>query len=206
MNKSELRKIYLQKRRELDPKDFALKTNDITSAFSALDLSSVYYLHLFYPIIGKAELSTLKIAAFVRLEYPQINLVLSKSNFTDHSLNHIIWTEDTPLAVNNYGITEPESGVEVHPKQIDLVLIPLLVFDLQGYRVGYGKGFYDRFLSQCRPDTKKIGLSFFDPINQIKDIDPYDVKMDLCITPEKIWDFKAGNYSGLKSSSTKTGQ
>jgi 5-formyltetrahydrofolate cyclo-ligase len=72
---------------------------------------------------------------------------------------------------------------------IDLVFIPLLACDLQGNRVGYGKGFYDRFLSKCRYDVKKIGLSFFDPVDKIEDVNVFDIPLDECITPKKTWVF-----------------
>jgi len=69
---------------------------------------------------------------------------------------------------------------------IDAVLIPLLAFDNQGFRVGYGGGFYDRFLPACRPEALKVGLSFFDPVDVIEDKDQYDIPMDYCVTPTEI--------------------
>jgi 5-formyltetrahydrofolate cyclo-ligase len=69
------------------------------------------------------------------------------------------------------------------------VLIPLLAFDRQGFRVGYGKGFYDRFLSLLSQKTIKIGLSNFAPVERIEDINKYDVKMDFCVTTEQVWHF-----------------
>ena len=79
------------------------------------------------------------------------------------------------------------SELRIQNSKIDLVLIPLLCFDKKGYRVGYGKGYYDRFLAECRPDVMKIGLSIFEPVDEISDVDEFDVKMDYCITPNKIW-------------------
>lgn len=70
-----------------------------------------------------------------------------------------------------------------------MVLIPLLAFDKKGYRVGYGKGFYDRFLADCRPDVVKVGLSVFEPIDEIADLNEFDIKMDFCITPNRVWQF-----------------
>jgi 5-formyltetrahydrofolate cyclo-ligase len=87
------------------------------------------------------------------------------------------------------GIPEPVQGELIPDEQIDLVFVPLLAFDKKGNRVGYGKGFYDRFLAQCRPNTQKMGLSFFCPIDEISDVDPWDVKLDSCICPDKIWTF-----------------
>jgi 5-formyltetrahydrofolate cyclo-ligase len=95
------------------------------------------------------------------------------------------------LGRNKYDIPEPIHGKIVPALEIDAVFIPLLGFDVNGNRVGYGKGFYDRFLSECRPDVVKIGLSFFDPVEKINDLNKYDIPLDLCITPGKIWDFRS---------------
>ena len=75
------------------------------------------------------------------------------------------------------------------PAEIDLVIVPLLCFDKKGNRVGYGKGYYDRFLKQCRKDCIKIGFSYFDPIDQVEDINKFDVKLDYGITPDAIYQF-----------------
>jgi len=77
----------------------------------------------------------------------------------------------------------------VNDAEIDMVLVPLLCFDRQGHRVGYNKGFYDKFLKRCRPDCLKIGLGYFPPEAAIDDISSFDVKLDHCITPESIFDF-----------------
>mgnify|MGYP003575184065 FL=1 len=92
--------------------------------------------------------------------------------------------------MNEWGITEPVSGVEVLPEQLDIVLIPLLVYDKKGNRVGYGKGFYDRFLSECRSDAMKVGLSFFEPVDLISDANELDIPLDACISPKGIFTFK----------------
>jgi 5-formyltetrahydrofolate cyclo-ligase len=70
-----------------------------------------------------------------------------------------------------------------------MILLPLLAFDEKGYRVGYGKGFYDRYLSRCRLDILKVGLSMEAPMAEIGDTDAYDMRMDYCVTPEKVWEF-----------------
>ena len=81
------------------------------------------------------------------------------------------------------------SGEITEPDEIDLVLVPLLAFDQEGYRVGYGKGYYDKFLSQCREDVIKIGLSFFEPVDAISDINQFDMSLNYCVTPQQVYDF-----------------
>lgn len=189
MNKSALRKLYLEKRRELSPEEMEIRTLSVVWNFSGLNFGSVRYLHMFYPIVGKLEFNSLVLANWIRNIRPGINLVLSKSNFENHTLFHFLWETDTPLAINQFGITEPESGVAVSPDLLDMVVVPLLAFDKKGHRVGYGKGFYDRFLSECRPDVQKIGVSCFPPVEEISDVSEFDVPLDACVTPEMIWRF-----------------
>jgi 5-formyltetrahydrofolate cyclo-ligase len=75
-------------------------------------------------------------------------------------------------------------------EKIDAIIVPLLCFDARGFRVGYGKGFYDKFLSECRTDCLKIGFSYFAPVAEISDAQDFDVKLDYCITPEEIFDWR----------------
>ncbi len=86
---------------------------------------------------------------------------------------------------NKWGIREPDGEQTAAPSELDIVLVPLLAFDAQGHRVGYGKGYYDRLLAECRPDCLKIGLSAFAAEERIDDIHPLDVRLDLCLTPDE---------------------
>ena len=88
---------------------------------------------------------------------------------------------------NNY--KEPYNNIFNDPEEIDLILVPLLAFDTYGYRVGYGKGYYDKFLKECREDLVKIGFSYFDPVDVIDDINAFDVKLTYCITPNANFTF-----------------
>ena len=90
---------------------------------------------------------------------------------------------------NEISILEPVESEIIEPQDIDLVLVPMLVCDIKGNRVGYGKGYYDRYLSRCRPGCVKVGLSYFDPVVNIKDADEFDVPLDFCITPQKAYVF-----------------
>ncbi|MBV9241520.1 MAG: 5-formyltetrahydrofolate cyclo-ligase, partial [Acidobacteria bacterium] len=93
------------------------------------------------------------------------------------------------LVENKWGIREPDGEQTASPDEFDIVLVPLLAFDSFGHRVGYGKGYYDRFLSLCRPDCLKIGLCAFAAETKIEDIHPGDIKLDLCLTPDEGFAF-----------------
>lgn len=191
VDKASLRKIYLEKRSRFAPSELEEASEKIAAHFAQLSFQGIKYIHTFYPIVGKFEVDSLKIAEWLRKNHPEIKLVLSKTNYTGCSLTHYIWEEGTPLAMNSWGITEPENGRTVSPELLDIVLVPLLVVDKQGNRAGYGKGFYDRFLVQCRPDVQKIGLSYFEPVDKISDVNEFDIPLDVCITSEKIWRFQS---------------
>ncbi len=108
------------------------------------------------------------------------------------AMEHYLWNDETKLVTNRWGIQEPdpETSQPIKIQSIDSILIPLLAFDKKGSRVGYGGGYYDRFLPQCRPDALKIGLSFFEPIEEVEDVADWDVKLDVCVTPTVVyhWD------------------
>ena len=87
------------------------------------------------------------------------------------------------------GIPEPVDGLEVPASKLDVVFVPLLAFDKKGHRVGYGGGFYDRFLKSCKKDVLKIGLSFFLPELEIEDIHSDDIPLDFCVTPGEVFRF-----------------
>ena len=97
--------------------------------------------------------------------------------------------DDVILGLNKYGIPEPKNGKKIKNNLIDVVFVPLLSYDKKGNRVGYGKGFYDRFLSNLSIKTIKIGLSLYEPENYIEGIDENDIKIDYCVTPNKIFSF-----------------
>lgn len=89
------------------------------------------------------------------------------------------------IQTNKYGIPEPSEGQTVSTDRIDVVIVPLLVADKNGHRVGYGGGFYDRFLSTCRDDTLKVGLSFFPPVSTpVSDVDLHDISLDALVSPD----------------------
>lgn len=105
------------------------------------------------------------------------------------NLQAIAIDESTTFILNKYGIEEPEEGSVMSASEIDLAFIPLLAFDQRGFRVGYGKGYYDKFLSAARADLLKIGFSFYEPEKSIDDITSFDIPLDICITPFKTYHF-----------------
>lgn len=188
MQKQDLRKEFLQKRKALTEQEvegFSKKIHDWF--FRSIPVHAYTTIHTFLPIKHHNEIDTWLIINTLQKDFAT-NIVIPKSH-EDGRMTHYLLTKETVFEENKWKIPEPISNLQFPVSQIDLVLIPLLCFDKRGYRVGYGKGYYDRFLTDCRPDVLKIGLSIFEPIEQIKDINAYDISLDFCITPNKIWSF-----------------
>jgi 5-formyltetrahydrofolate cyclo-ligase len=105
-------------------------------------------------------------------------------------MRHFLLTENTVIKPNKYGIPEPAgNGIEINPMQLDVVVVPLLGCDLNGNRLGYGGGFYDRFLAQCKPDCLKIGLDFYPPLDTKLPSESTDVRLDMLVWPEGVRSF-----------------
>ncbi len=187
--KSELRTLFREKRLTLATNEFHALNAELLVRVKQVDFRKFSTVHLFLPIQGNHEPDTYKIADWLKTTYPTIRLAISKSDASTRRMHHVCWDEQTVLQTNRWGIPEPQNGIPVLSNEIDAIFVPLLAFDKQGNRVGYGKGFYDRFLSECRTDAYKIGLSLFDATDAICDVDEYDVPLDTCITPERIWVF-----------------
>ena len=186
MNKSILRKEALAKRNALTEHHLAELNESLLAQFKTLDFSTINTLHIFLPIIAKKEPNTFLLIEWLQENHPEIQIIVPKANFDTNLMHNYVFTKKTKLINNQYHIPEPKDGAEFLEKP-DVVIIPLLAFDKKGYRVGYGKGFYDRFLQNI--NTQKIGLSFFIFTEQIIDVHLNDICLDKCITPEQIYTF-----------------
>ncbi|MEE2802776.1 MAG: 5-formyltetrahydrofolate cyclo-ligase [Bacteroidota bacterium] len=185
MNKAQLRKLYKKKRLSLSKDEVQHKSVQIANNLLQLDIWHYDYYHLFLPIKKWNEVDTRPIMNILMSK--DKNIVISHSDFDSIQMINILLEEQTVIKENNYGIPEPINGERISDHLMDVVFVPLLITDEKGYRVGYGKGFYDRFLANCRPNVLKIGISFFEPINEIEDVHEMDVTLDMVVTPEKIY-------------------
>ena len=187
MNKKDLRLEYKAKRQQLSAQEAQEKSLAIVNQLLLLPIWNHTYFHIFLPIVEMKEVDTEFILHLLSGKDKEI--VVSRSDFETRQMTHILLTENTKIKKNQYNIPEPVNGLEVPAKTIEVVFVPLLAFDIYGNRVGYGKGFYDQFLSECKPETVKIGLSFFAAVDAVHDVFESDIKLDYCVTPEKIYTF-----------------
>lgn len=189
MNKDQIRKIYLQKRVGLSDAEFQRLNKQLTDAFfSSVDLSTVNVLHTFLPIEKQKEVNTWMIIDRIKKNFPHIKIAIPRINNQSSTLENFYYESPDQLEKNTWGIMEPKQGIPTPIDKIDLVLVPLLGFDRKGNRVGYGRGFYDKFLSTI--NCRKVGLSFFAPVKLIEGMSPQDVPIDAAATPEGFFNLK----------------
>ncbi len=183
MTKEELRKLYKEKRKNLgsDEKKIA-SIGVMAQLLEHIQPNST--VAIFLPIKRHNELDITPLLTLSHFKW-----VVSKSGFESGEMQFYVYEGENQLEENEWGIPEPKSGQKVTPDEIDLIIVPMLVCDTNGHRVGYGKGFYDRFLPLCREDCKKIGVNFFAPVEQIEDSYKGDVEIDALITPQQFYQF-----------------
>lgn len=188
MNKTALRIEYKKKRNELSPAHKLRLDDLLLMQFQQINFSGVQSFMTYWPMQHQVEPNTHLFSSYLRHMIPGLNILYPKVNGKD-TMDAILIDENTVYETSNWGITEPESGSVFAPLNIDMILVPLLVFDRQGYRLGYGKGYYDRFLAQCREDAVVVGLSYFDPIGAIADTHEFDIPLTIGLTPQHIYEF-----------------
>ncbi len=187
MTKKALRLKYKKLRQNLVENDVDERSLLIANQVLTMNIWNNSYFHVFLPIKTQNEVNTEFILHILQGKDKEI--IVSKSNFETIEMKHFLLTDSTKIKTNEYNIPEPISGLEVAVKNIEVVFVPLLAFDNQGNRIGYGKGFYDKFLSECEPKTIKIGLSFFEPDATFNEVCQNDIKLDYCVTPTNIFEF-----------------
>lgn len=189
MLKSIARKIFIQKRKETTAQQQQKWDDLILVRFQGLALENINTVFT-YASMG-AEVNTDAIVDYMLFRNPGMQIAYPVCDFASYTMQAVIAMPGTLFVLNRYGTPEPElHGAQIiAPESIDLIIIPLLCFDKDGYRVGYGKGFYDKYLAHTRQDVIKVGLSYYEPIDKIEDRHEFDVPLDYCITPERMYEF-----------------
>lgn len=190
MLKADIRRAFLTRRRALSEAEVQRRSALLTQQFlSSFPVAEWRWLHIFLPIPQQHEPDTWRLIHHLWAEVPSLQVAVPVVQADGQTLRHYHLTPATELVANKWGIPEPVGATEMPSTDFDAVLVPLLACDQNGHRVGYGKGFYDRFLAQCRPDAQRIGFSFEAPITTITDVAPTDQALTACVTPEQVWRF-----------------
>lgn len=190
MTKIELRQQYKKKRAALTQAERLYRDSLLLIQFQQIMLPQATRVLLnYWPLVTQFEINTHLISDYLQCRLPALQMAYPVINRGNNHMQLIQTNEETLFKKNAYGIQEPQGGTEVEPESIDIALVPLLLFDEQGHRVGYGKGFYDRLLTNCRADCLTVGLSYFDPIAKIADVDEFDVPLSIVVTPDSLYEF-----------------
>ncbi len=185
--KADLRARSLEARGNLTPAEVGALSGLIAERFfNEVGVEGVGSLHTFIRIAKFNEFDTSMIYFRLWRDHPEI--MTSAPRLESGALAAVPFGPETDMIESGWGIREP-AGEQIDPQTIDLVVVPLLCFDEKGHRVGYGKGYYDRFLSRCRPDCRKVGVSLLPPVDEIEDIHGGDVALDAVVTPDKVFFF-----------------
>jgi len=187
-SKKVLRKVFLEKRLFLSEEEYLHRNTLLQSSIANhIDFKKFQCLHTFLSIASKKEVLTQPIIGQALAQNPNISVLVSKT-LPGNKLSHYLYNQDTKIVINNWGIPEPSEADPISPAEVDLVLVPLITFDRLGHRIGYGKGYYDRFLKTI-PHARKVGLSLAPTLDLIPFSDVMDVRLDSCITPFKVYEF-----------------
>lgn len=186
MLKSVLRKEALKWRNNLAEAEFNALCDALLVQFEKLDFTHIGSIHVFLPIVKNKEPNTFLFIDWLQKTHPEVQIVVSRSNFEHYTMSSHPYLGKNDLQENRYSIPEPKTE-QLFTAKIDMVLVPLLAFDKKGYRVGYGKGFYDRFLTNSK--AVKVGVSLVDAVDCIVDVHSDDIKLDYCISPKQIYSF-----------------
>ena len=186
--KNELRQDYRQLRKQLSGDEVNDLSRKITTQLGSWleGHEGLTHFHLFFPISKFKEVNTFYIQQL--LEQQGKTLFTSQVNREEDRLDTLQLPPDAAFFLDEWGIPVPQESVRVTATKIQVVFVPLLAYDKSGHRLGFGKGFYDRFLASLEQPVLKVGLSFFTPEEAIP-VEPHDIPLDYCITPEQILKF-----------------
>lgn len=189
MLKADLRKRYLEKRKAITTSQKNKWEDLLLIQFQKLGLPIPNNLLTYAPLANTNEYDPHLVEKYAAFKNPELQLIYPKIKEDFATLECLLTTEETYFELNKWGIAEPASGDKIPITKIEMVFVPLLCFDLLGTRVGYGKGFYDKLLAGASNNTVKIGFSFFNPIIELGSVESFDIPLDYCLTPEKIYSF-----------------
>lgn len=187
MNKKALRALYRQKRATIPAEQQAQLSQQIAEQTLRLPIWDKQVFHSFLSIPSFGEVDTEPLIHL--LQERGKTLVVSRTVMETVRMEHFLYDPTQIQADNKWHIPEPQGGIPVKSEEIEVVFVPLLAYDTAGNRIGYGKGFYDNFLAECKTETLKIGLSFFPAEPLIEDVREDDIPLDYVVTPEGIFKF-----------------
>ncbi|TAD94151.1 MAG: 5-formyltetrahydrofolate cyclo-ligase [Bacteroidetes bacterium] len=190
MTKQAARTYFLQQRMALTlPQQHALMAA-MLGQFEQLPIEGACSMVLSYRSLAKRhEVPVAFFEAALSDRFPEAQICYPAANFDTGSMQAYLDDDATVWQTVRFGIEQPIAGQTIDAERLDLIFVPLLAFDKQGNRVGYGKGFYDQYLATCRPNVITVGFSFFESLPAVLDIQAHDVPLKYCVTPQALYEF-----------------
>ena len=184
MDKNTLRNTYREKRNALNTKEVLFFSKQITNqVLQYLDNINFKNLHIFLSIAKNNEIQTSELINHLST-ICQLHTSITKGNILEH-----VELQEGEYTLGKWNIPIPPTPhVSTNLSDIDIVFVPLLICDIYGNRIGYGKGYYDAFLAQLPKNCLKIGLNFFEPVEKVES-ESHDIPLDILITPNKVHTF-----------------
>jgi len=176
--KNKIRKKLLEARQSIPTLEVLEKSNIILSKLSSLSLFQKARKILCYISFDNEVYTHGFIKKYAKEKEMYVPVVKGKEIIPSLIKE---WQE---LRTGAYGILEPSEIKAIEPEKIEMAIIPGIAFDIHGYRLGYGKGYFDRLLKKT--NAFKIGIAFDFQILENVPHEGHDVRMDAIITEKRI--------------------
>lgn len=186
ITKSLFRKNILHYRRLLESGEYVLRNEEMILGLKGfLKATPFKTIHVFLPIARNKEPDITPL--FPWLWDSKKRILVSKTDFDSHVMHHFYLEPTTKLVSNKVGIPEPVDAKQADIKDVDVILIPLLLSDKRGNRIGYGGGFYDQLLTGTK--ALRVGLSLSPPLDELANAEEWDIPLNNLITPIQSYNY-----------------
>jgi len=186
VTKADLRKQWLQFRQQLSPEEHAHRSAQIVQHLINWPLlQEAQVIHMFWPMLDRHEVDLRPLWHHLRAQGKQIVLPVMSRHTQLPRLQHIALQSLEMLRQNTWGVWEPIGGATIPVENLDLVIVPALAVDRRGYRLGYGKGYYDAFLQEVQAPT--ISPIFQEAQLEALPAEPHDIPVDYIVTEAGVF-------------------
>ncbi|MFO7813261.1 MAG: 5-formyltetrahydrofolate cyclo-ligase [Pelovirga sp.] len=177
MDKRAIRAYMLKRRNALLPEQVDQLSRLAQQRLVATDLfCSVQSLALYSPIHNETATDDIFVTARhlgKQVYYPRV---------AKQGLSMVEINSPEQLEPGAFGVLEPAAGLSGSRQVPDLILIPGVAFDRRGHRLGYGRGFYDRYLAQCSDQVLRVGFSYSFQLCDALPVGAHDQSLDVLVT------------------------
>lgn len=190
MTKDAIRRSFLKRRKELDPKiakEQSFRVNGVIKEHLGEHFKSSKVVHIYIDKKGSNEVDTTPLFEYLWENFPHI-ITATAVVIGDGIMEQRAYSAKSTLTINRFGIEEPQEGEQIDIAAIDIAFVPMVAADRQGNRIGYGGGYYDRFLAKTSPSCIKVGLSLLEPMDTFPyPIESHDIPLSAIASPTTFY-------------------